>query len=156
MSYEDLFRDLQTVEAQPPVVPQGDYNAVISAWTIETVETKEGDQREVLRIALTYQNNPGVFLTDGVTPLDGQTAQYSIFLPNEADKHRPAEFGRGTLYDVSLRKLRRFFEACGVNPEQASSFEEALDQCKGATVIVQVGTRVGQDGITYDFVRGIR
>jgi len=90
MSYEELFSDLKAVEAQPPIVPQGDYNAVISSWTIETVETREGDQREVLRISLTYQNNPGVFLSDGVTPLDGQTAQYSIFLPNEADKHRPS------------------------------------------------------------------
>jgi len=156
MSYEELFSDLKAVEAQPPIVPQGDYNAVISSWTIETVETREGDQREVLRISLTYQNNPGVFLSDGVTPLDGQTAQYSIFLPNEADKHRPSEFGRGTMYDVSLRKLKRFFEACGVDPSTCSSFEEALEQCRGSTVIVSVGTRTGQDGILYDFIRTIR
>lgn len=154
--YEELFQDIKSVEAQPPIVPQGDYNAVVSAWTLETIETRDGDTREVIRITLTYQNNPGMFLSDGITPVDGQTAQYTIFLPTEADKTKPSEYGRGTMYDVSVRRLRRFFESCGVNLEACADLESALEQCKGATVVAQVGTRAGSDGIIYDFIRSIR
>ncbi len=156
MSYEELFQDVKGVEAQPPIIPQDDYNAVVSSVTIDTVETQDGETREVIRAHLTFQNNPGRMLTDGVTPVDGQTAEYTIFIPNEADKSRPAKYGRGSMYDVSLRRIRYFLEACGVNPEQCADLSEALNACAGATVIVRVGTRTSQEGIIYDQIVGVR
>lgn len=155
MDLNNLFNDLKQTSDQPPVIPAGDYNAVVVGWEIEQVQTQDGEPREVLRIALVFQGNSGVMLTDNQTPLDGQSAEYSIFLPDERDKTIPAKFGRGTMYDVSLRKLKRFFKACGVDPAQYPSFEDALNACKDAQVMVRVANGTTEDGLLYDRVVAI-
>jgi len=154
MSYEELFRDLKAVEDQPPVIPEGDYTAVVTGAYLDSIETEDGT-REVIRVNLTFQGNPNTFLTDGNTPVDGQVGQLTIFLPSPEDHNRPAQFSRGTMYDVSLRRLKRFFKACGVNLEDESSLEEALQKCQDATVIVHVVNRLGQDGMQYDQIQYI-
>lgn len=155
MDMNSLFQDLKQVSDQPPVIPAGDYNAVVVGWEIDQVQTQDGQTREVLRIALVFQNNPSVVLTDNTTPLDGQSAEYSIFLPDERDKSIPAKYGRGTMYDVSLRKLKRFFKACGVDPAQYPSIEQALDACRDSQVMVRVANGTTEDGLLYDRITAI-
>jgi len=154
MTYEQLFNDLRSIEDQPAVIPTGDYSAVITSAVLDTIETEDGT-REVIRVNLTFQGNHGLTLTDGITPIDGQVAQYTIFLPTPEDQNRPAQFSRGSMYDVSLRRLKRFFKACGVNLQNESSLETALQKCQGATVIAHVVTQLGSDGLQYDRVQYI-
>jgi len=151
-----IWEDLKDIEEQVPVVPAGDYNAVIVGTELDQVQTQNGDLRDVIRVQLVFQGNPNAFLTDNQTPVDGQSAEYTIFLPNEQDKTLPAKFGRGTMYDVSLRRLKRFFKAVGVNPENYSSLEEALEQVKDAQVVVSVSNTTSEDGTIYDRVSSIK
>ena len=151
-----IWEDLKEIEEQVPVVPAGDYNAVVVGAELDQVQTQNGDLRDVIRVQLVFQGNPNTFLTDNQTPVDGQSAEYTIFLPSEQDKTIPAKFGRGTMYDVSLRRLKRFFKAVGVNPENYNSLEEALEQVKDAQVIVSVSNTTSEDGTIYDRVSAIK
>ncbi len=151
---DNIFDDVKQAEEQAPVIPPGDYNGIVQGWQIDTVETQEGE-REVLRLVITLQENPGVYLSGTSSLVDGQNVEYSIFLPNEADKNVPARFGRGSLYDISIRKLKRLFKVCGVNPEDHNSFEEALDACRDSRVIVSISNYTAEDGTVYDKVSKI-
>ncbi len=150
----DIFDDVKQAAEEVPVIPAGDYNGLVQGWQIDTVETQDGE-REVLRLVITLQENPGVYLSDNSAPVDGQNVEYSIFLPNDADKNVPAKFGRGSLYDVSIRKLKRLFKVCGVNPEDYNSFEEALDACRNSKVVVSISNYTSDDGTLYDRVAKI-
>jgi len=148
---EQLFEDLKTAEEQSPVIPPGTYQGQVTAWSIDEVETSDGP-RSVIRLQIVLQGNVGAMLSDNVTPVDGQSVEYSVFLPDERDKHIPSKYGRGTMYDVSLRKLKRLFKACGVDVGQFGSLEEALEACKGAQVSVVIDNRTTEEGILYDRV----
>jgi len=152
----DFWKDLVEIEEQVPVIPAGDYNAIIVSAELDQIQTQNGELRDVIRVQLVFQGNPSAYLTDGRTPIDGQSAEYTIFLPTEQDKTIPAKYGRGTMYDVSLRKLKRFFKAVGVNPENYNSLEEALQQVKDAQVVVTVSNFTAEDGTVYDRVSAIR
>jgi hypothetical protein len=148
---ETLFEDIKKVEAQIPVIPTGDYQVVVSSWEADEIDTQDG-KREIIRINLVFQNNPGARLTDNQTPVDGQTAEYTLFLPRPEDAQVPAKFGRGTMYDLSLRKIRRFFEVCGVDMNGVGSMEEALNKCVGKTLVASVDNRTTEDGSLFDRV----
>lgn len=152
----NIWEDLKEIQDQVPVVPAGDYNAVVVGASLDQIQTQNGELRDVIRVQLVFQGNPSAFLTDGTTPVDGQSAEYTIFLPSEQDKSIPAKFGRGTLYDVALRRLKRFFKATGINPEDYSSLEEALEAVKDAQVVVSVSNTTGEDGTIYDRVSAIK
>lgn len=146
---DGLFKDLKDAPENAPVIPAGDYNAVVQGFQFDTVDTKDGE-RDVLRLVLTPQGNAGVMLSDKSAPVDGQTIEYTIFLPNEADKQTPAMFGRGSMYDISVRKMKKLFKACGVDPAQYSSLEEALEACKNASVVITIQNNQTEDGTLYD------
>ena len=149
-----VFGDLKNAPDTTPVIPAGDYNGVVAGWQIDTVETQDGE-RDILRIIITLQGNPGVMLSDNSAPVDGQNVEYAIFLPTEEDKHQPAKFGRGSLYDISIRKIKRFFKVCGTDPNDFNTFEEALDACKGAQVVVSITNGQTDDGTLFDRVSRI-
>jgi len=155
-NFDQLFNDIKDAPATVPVVPAGDYLAVVQGTTLEDVELKSGEMRKVLRIFLTLQGNQGIMLSDGSAPVDGTVLDYSIFLPDEADKAVPSKFGKGTMYDVSVRKLKKTFLATGVDPAQYPSLEEALDAMVGAQVIVRVQNKTTEDGTPYEVVQSIR
>lgn len=154
MAFDALFEDVKGAPEAAPVIPQGDYNAVIGGWELAEVETQEGP-RDVLRIYLTLQGNPGIMLSDGSLPVDGQTIEYTIFLPDERDKQVPSRYGRGSMYDVGVRRLKSFFKACGVDLGQHPNLESALDACKGAQVRVRITNVQAEDGTIYDRVQRI-
>jgi len=155
MDFQNLFNDVKNIEEQVPVVPAGIYEAIIQDVYVDTVETKNGD-RNILRIILVLQGNAGALMTDNSSPVDGTTMEYGIFLPDESDKAMPSKFGRGeTMYEVSVRKLKKFFKKAGIDPTQFPSFEDAINALKGAQVKVEIENKMTDDGIYFDNIKRI-
>ena len=152
--FEKLFEDVRKAPEVQPVIPQGDYNAVLMGYELAEVEVN-GEPRPVLRLVFSLQGNPGVMLSDGSMPVDGQTVEYTMFLPDERDKEVPAKFSRGSMYDVAVRRLKAFFKSCGVDPAMYATFEEALEACKGAQVVIRVVNVQTEDGTVFDRVQRI-
>ena len=151
--FEELYKDLQEAPDKTPIIPQGSYQGQVSGYKVDEVQMKSGEKKDIIRISITLQGNQGFMLTDNKTPVDGQTVEYGIFLPAEDDKLKPSRFGRGTMWDISVHKLKRFFRTCGVDLEAAGSLEEALGSAVGATLTVEIADKMTEDGSLYDYVR---
>ena len=154
--FDSIFEDLKNVPDQLPVIPAGSYTGVVSGHLIDVVDTKDGLQKNVLRVQITLQGNESVVMTDGETLVDGAVVEYTIWLPDEADKNVPSKFGKGTMYDASLRKLKNFFKVCGVELDQYSSLSEALQSVNGTQVIVEITNETTDDGLMYERVKRVK
>ena len=153
--FDGLLNDLKDVNEVSPVIPAGDYNGMILNWEADSFQTKDGVESEVIRVMINLQNNPGCMLSDKSAPADGQNVEYTIFLPKEEDKQLPAKFGRGSMYDVSVKKIKRFFKQCGVNLDEKNTLDEAFDDCVNAQVVVTITNYQSEDGTVYDRVSKI-
>jgi len=149
---DNIWKEVQESVDTYPIIPEGEYNAVIQGYEFDEVGENASP---IARVMLVFQNNPAAMLSDNSAPIDGQTAEYTIWFPREEDKQTPARYGRGTMFDVAVRRLKAFFQACGVDPKQYNSMEEAFEACKNARVVVSVGNRSLDDGSLTDFIKKV-
>lgn len=149
---ENIWNDVREAEDSYPIIPEGEYNGVVAGWEFDEVGENASP---IVRVSIILQNNPGRMLSDNSAPVDGQSIEYTIWLPRDEDRVTPAKYGRGTMYDIAVRRLRKFFSACNVNPGEYNTMDEAFEACKNQNVIVSIGNRSLDDGSLTDFVRRV-
>ena len=148
----DFWNDIKEAEVSYPVIPEGEYNGIITGYEMDEV----GEQNKAIcRLTIVLQNNPGRFLSDNSAPVDGQSVEYTIWFPTEEDKQTPARYGRGTMYDITVRRIRKFFDSVGINPSDYASMDEAFEASKNAKVVVSIGNRSLDDGSITDYVKKV-
>jgi len=147
---KDLAQDFNDVSEKAPILPAATYNALFTDWYEDGMD---GDYPR-LTLVFTLQDNPTFQFPDG-TPVDGSTINYSLFLPQEEDKTKKARFGRGTEWEVRIRRIKQTIKRLGGDPNGDPAAE--LDSLKGnAYVSIDVIHKVDSEtGDVYERISRI-
>jgi hypothetical protein len=146
---QDLSADFQEVTEKAPLLPAARYNALLTDWF------EEGMDSEYPRLTLVFilQDNSAFQFPDG-TPVDGSTINYSLFLPQPEDKTKKARFGRGTEWEARIRRIKQTIRRLGGDPGGDPAAE--LEALKGNSVVsIDIAHKATDDGDVFERITGI-
>lgn len=128
-----------TDEYKPePLCPQGNYtaNVVSVGWE---------PQNQAIVWKVTLADNGGV-MTDGETPIDGQSYYFRNWLPRKGDENVMSSSGRTDKRQSKINMLARFVDKMGIKMDSPKDLFEAIDSGEwvGMPVYVTVGFRTWQ------------
>lgn len=92
--------DVESEYVPAPLITQGWYNASIT-------EAKLDVEKQCISITYTLNDNGGV-MTDGETPVDGNTITGNVWLPKPGDENEYTKTGRQTKRQAKINMMQDF------------------------------------------------
>jgi len=144
----DFLNDWENV--QLAYIPEGWYVGTITNALFETIQSKEGTEYKVIRLTVLLEGNLDKMLSDGITPVDGQLVEYTIFLPNPDDANKPAPKGSKfpNRYYHDLYKFKRLVASFGLTKEDLidKEYDEIAQLFLNKPASVKIRNKVSDDG----------
>lgn len=127
--------DVEQEYKSPPLVPQGQYHAVITDFKMDW-------DMMALVINFCLHDNGGV-MNDGETPLDGSYQYGRVFFPKPGDENEPTKDGKMNKRQAKINMIERFSRDTGLVIKNNKQLAEALDNKEwiGYEIDVVVGIR---------------
>lgn len=124
-----------------PLVPRGVYRA-------NTTNVKFDPEHQLIKWTLCLDGNGGL-LSDGETPVDGVTLDFTNFLPKPGDENELTSSGRQTKRQYKINALKEFGDKMKIKITTKPDIIHGLTSGEwiGLAVIVTVGTREYQGRI---------
>ena len=113
-----------------PLAPTGNYLGAVAGVAFEPAN-------QAIAWKVVLADNGGV-MSDGETPVDGQTYYYRNWLPRPGDENTMTFSGRSTKRQAKINMMKQFADDMKINMDTPSVIAEAIDN----------GEWVGLDVIT--------
>jgi hypothetical protein len=130
-SLEDTDFDLEADYKESPLAPAGTYNGIV-----KLVEYNPKLHAIVWTVVAT--GNPGIFLTDGETPLDGTDFEYMNWLPKPGEEN--IRSGKSNKKQNKINMMKTFQDNMKIDMNTKEKIAEAIseNQWIGISVIMKV------------------
>ena len=115
-----------------PLAPTGNYLGAVAAVAFEVA-----NQAVAWKVTL---NDHGGVMSDGETPIDGQTYYYRNWLPRPGDESTMTASGRSTKRQAKINMMKQFADDMKINMDTPAIIAEGIDggEWVGIDVIVSL------------------
>jgi hypothetical protein len=125
--------DLDSEYKEEPLIMQGSYLGNVTSVVVDR-------EKYAIIWNITLADNGGV-LSDGETPVDGATINYSNWLPKPGDENVMTASGRSSKRQSKINSLKRFSEANGLDMGKPERIIEHIQN--GDWIGLQVQVTIG-------------
>ena len=113
-----------------PLMPDGTYKGIITK--VELVP-----DLMIVKFTVELQGNEGLFCTDGVTPIDGKSGRYTLWLIKKGDELLPGKFSPAlTRRQETIRSIKKFSDSMGISIGTEKDIVEAIQDQKWLSIPV--------------------
>lgn len=103
-----------------PLVPDGMYQGIIT----NVVHKKDIN---ILEFTISFQGNEGINCIDNITPIDGKTSKYALWLPRKGDELVPSKFSALTVRQDRIRTIKKFSEKMTITIGTENDIKQAIE-----------------------------
>lgn len=139
--------DLNSEYVQDPLIPDGTYKGTITKVELKT-------DAGTLEFTVLLQGNEGIYCVDGVTPVDGKTSRYTVWLPVKGDELIKSQFSSLTKRQDKIRSIKKFSEKMKINMGTDKEIKQSIDSQEWlfVPVIASIKSRP-YEGVLYNQVK---
>jgi len=120
MSYlDDMNFNLDENVSETALVNPGEYFGSI-------IETTLNDESNFIKFKISLNNNEGMCMSNGETPVDGVHLDYLIWLPKPGDEEEMIKSGRETKANWKLKNLKKALTAIQAPQKAWLDIKEAI------------------------------
>lgn len=139
--------DINSEYVQDPLIPDGTFKGIVTK-----VELKP--DTGITEFTIQLQGNEGIFCVDGVTPVDGKTSKYTVWLPVKGDELIKSQFSALTKRQDKIRSIKKFSEKMKINIGTEKDIKQAIESQEWLSipVIVSIKSRP-YEGVLYNQIK---
>lgn len=139
--------DINTEYVQDPLVPDGAYKGLVTK-----VELKP--DMGTLDFTVQLQGNEGIFCVDGITPVDGKTSKFTLWLPIKGDELVKSQFSALTKRQDKIRSIKKFVEKMKISIGSDIDIKSAIENQTWLSipVIASIKSRP-YEGVLYNQIK---
>jgi hypothetical protein len=119
-----------------PLAPTGNYFGHTVAVAFE-----QGNQAVAWKVTL---NDNGGVMSDGETPIDGQSFYYRNWLPRPGDENLMTVSGRSTKRQAKINMMKQFATEMQVNMDTPAAIMEGIESGEWVDIPVLVGLGIDE------------
>ena len=95
-----------------------------------------------------------MFCSDNITPLDGCTSRYTLWLPKKGDELVKSQFSSLTVRQDRIRSIKKFADLMKINMDTDKAISQSIDTQEWVSipVIVRIKSKP-YEGVIYNRVK---
>lgn len=130
-----------------PLLPDGTYKGIITK-----VELKP--DVGILEFTAELQGNEGIFCVDGITPADGKTSRFALWLLQKGDELVKSQFSSLTKRQEGIRTIKRFREKMKIEIGSEQDIIHAIESQEWLSIPVFASVKSRpNNGILYNYIK---
>ena len=139
--------NVETEFVVDPLVPDGTYKGLITKVELKT-------ENGILEFTVALEGNEGINCSDGITPIDGMTSRYALWLPQKGDELIKSKFSALTVRQDRIRAIKKFSEKMGIIIGNAQDILLAIEKQEWLSIPVFVSIKSKPyEGILYNQIK---
>ena len=139
--------NVETEFVVDPLVPDGTFKGLITK-----VELKSDNG--ILEFTVALEGNEGINCSDGITPIDGKTSRYAVWLPQKGDELVKSKFSALTVRQDRIRAIKKFSEKMNITIGNAQDILLAIERQEWISIPVLVSIKSKPyEGVLYNQIK---
>ena len=139
--------DVETEFVSDPLVPDGTFKGLITK-----VELKPDNG--ILEFTVVLEGNEGINCSDGITPIDGKTSRYAVWLPQKGDELVKSKFSALTVRQDRIRAIKKFSDKMNIHIGNAEDIIKAIEDQEWISIPVLVSIKSKPyEGVLYNQIK---
>lgn len=139
--------DISTEFVADPLIPDGTFKGLV-------VKAALKNDNGILEFTVQLQGNEALCCVDGITPVDGKTTRFAVWLPRKGDELIQSKFSSLTVRQDRIRSIKKFSDQMRINIGNNEDIQHAIADQEWISIPVLVQVRAKpNEGILYNYIK---